>query len=100
MTENNPILSIRDLSVRFSLRDTAEKMRQVYARYPEISVIDCYPFLPHDFSLFSDPHFAIHPNSAGHDLYALRLLEALGPILGAPAPRRDAERAADVLQKV
>ena len=59
----------------------------MYARYPEISVIDCHGFVPADADYFSNAELALHPNSRGHNEYGKNLLKALIPIMGQPEER-------------
>ena len=83
----------------FSLKQTVEKMKEIYARYPEVSVIDCHDFVPFDYDYFSSTELAIHPNSKGHDEYAKNLLKALENVIGKPKLRDDALKAKLAFEK-
>ncbi len=85
-----PIWRSDEEGQNFSLLQTVEKMKEVYSRYPEVSVIDCHGFVPFDYTYFSSAELAIHPNSKGHDEYAKNLLKALEKVIGKPQPRDDA----------
>ncbi|MBE6871555.1 MAG: hypothetical protein E7491_06330 [Ruminococcaceae bacterium] len=72
--------------VNYSLKDVANKMKEVYARYSDVTVIDCYDFCPDEDE--------IHPSSAGHDTYGQNLLNAVKSIIGA-TDTTDWQKAAD-----
>ena len=84
-----PIWRSDESGINFSLSETVEKMKEIYAEYPEVSVIDCHSFVPFDDSYFSSSELAIHPNSKGHDEYAKNLLNALEKVIGKPEKRDD-----------
>lgn len=71
-----PIWRSDEDGVNFSLKDTSRALRSVYSRL-NVRVIDCHDFVPKDYGYFSDPNFAIHPNSEGHDFYAENLIAAI-----------------------
>ena len=82
-----PIWRSDEDGINFSLFDTVEKIKEVYARYKDISVIDCHEFVPKDYDYFSDTNLAIHPNSKGHDEYGMNLLKELEKVMGKPEKR-------------
>ena len=56
-----------------TLDEVRTLLRQEAERYPQITVIDCWDFIPHDEQYFFDQR--LHPNDAGFSFYA----EALYP---------------------
>lgn len=76
-----PIWRSDEKGVNFSLKDISDKMREIYARYPKIYVIDAHPFIPFDASYFSNSELALHPNTEGHNLYGEKLLQELKNIM-------------------
>ncbi len=47
--------------------------------YENITVIDCYDFIPHDAQLFWDQQ--VHPNDEGFGHYAKRLIDVIAPTI-------------------
>lgn len=75
-----PIWRSDEKGERFSLADLSEAIKGVYER-EGVTVIDCIDFVPHDFSYYSDPNFAIHPNSTGHAFYSENLFKRLDGVV-------------------
>lgn len=42
-------------------------IRQITADFPNVTVIDCFPFIPRDHLCFGDG--ILHPNAKGFDYY-------------------------------
>ena len=63
VTQNRTLTQVREI-----LRQEAEK-------YPQIHIIDCWDFIPHDESLFYD--YRLHPNDAGFAHYAEALYQEI-----------------------
>ena len=59
-----------------SLQCVRERIAKEAAKYPNMTVIDCRHFLPHEQEYYGDPYL-LHPNDAGFDLYAEKLYEIL-----------------------
>ena len=57
------------------LSRVAEKLREVAAVLPNVTVIDCYDFVPHDPSMFSPD--VLHPNDKGFAHYAEGVIKAI-----------------------
>lgn len=71
-----PIWRSDENGKNFTLKEFSAKMKEVYERLG-VANIDCYDFVKKDFSYFTDPAFAIHPVSIGHDMYADNLIKEL-----------------------
>ena len=69
-------------SPNFTLKDISRKMKEIYSRYKNIEVIDCYDFVPTKEEYFSNKELMLHPSSLGHDVYGKMLINALIPIFG------------------
>ena len=77
-----PIWRSDEKGEKFSLADISNAMAETY-KQEDVTVIDCIDFVPRDYSYFSDPNFAIHPNSTGHAFYAENLFKHLDKIIKA-----------------
>ena len=94
-----PIWRSDEEGINFSLKETVEKMVEIYAKYDGISVINCHSFVPFDYGYFSSTELAIHPNSKGHAEYGKNLLKALKDVIGEPEERNDAMLAQKAFEK-
>jgi len=88
-----PIWRSDEIGPNYTLKETTEKMVEVYSRYEDIKVIDCYNYIPFDAKYFSNATLALHPNSDGHKIYGEKLLVDLKKIIGNPPLRNDKEDA-------
>lgn len=92
-----PIWRSDENGPNFTLRETAEKMKEIYQRYDGIKIIDCYRYIPFDAKYFSNSNLALHPNYAGHAIYGDRLIEDISHIFGRPKKNYDKYYAAKLL---
>lgn len=76
-----PIWRSDERGEKFSLAELSAELKTVYES-EGATVIDCIDFVPHDFSYYSDPLFAIHPNSIGHAFYSESLFKRLDELIG------------------
>lgn len=81
-----PILRSDENGPNFTLQDVISKIKEIYARYPEISVIDCHEFVPNEAEYFSQPTFFLHPNTLGHVEYGKNLIAAIDAANLIPRP--------------
>lgn len=92
-----PIWRSDENGPNFTLRETAEKMKEIYQRYKDIKIIDCYRYIPFDAKYFSGSNLALHPNYQGHAIYGDKLIEDISHILGRPKKNYDKYYAAKML---
>ena len=57
------------------LADVKRHLLQVTASLPNVTVIDCFDFLPHEKSAFRD--LFVHPNDAGFGFYIDQLIDPI-----------------------
>lgn len=77
-----PIYRSDEKGVNFSLKETSDKIKEIYQRYQDITIVDAYNYIPHDAIYFSNATLALHPNSKGHEIYGNMLINDLERIIG------------------
>ncbi len=77
-----PIWRSDEIGPKFTLREISMKLKELYSRYKNVDVIDCYDFIPHGVEYYSSSELLLHPSSKGHLIYGKRLVEELKPIIG------------------
>ena len=72
-----PVWRSDEAGNNFSLQDVINKLNAIYAKYPEITVLSGYNYVPHDNSYYNSGNLKIHPNTAGHIEYGTNLIRDL-----------------------
>ena len=73
-----PIWRSDESGPKFSLKETSEKMKDIYQKFDiSIIIIDCYDFIKHNSKYFSNSDLALHPNTSGHKQYGKKLLKTI-----------------------
>ena len=57
------------------LQNVRDRIAQEAAKYPNMTVIDCQTFIPHEPKMFAD--LKLHPNDDGMEYYAMGVYEAI-----------------------
>ncbi|MBR5783340.1 MAG: SGNH/GDSL hydrolase family protein [Clostridia bacterium] len=70
---------IKEQTKDYTFEDAIQKLDEIYARYPQIKVLDGISFYPHPIDFFM-PDW-LHPNDIGFSYYAEAVIKALKEML-------------------